>query len=265
MSFAKPPGQSADHDDAVAPCELVVVQDHLQACPYLDDEVARMPLELPISRCGPGHSRQSNAGVSNPAATDWLLASGYRRSGSFVYRTACPNCCQCQPTRLDPKRFRWGSSFRRTSNRADRELRFEWRDAIVDARRVELFNLHRRIRDLSQHDEDVTAESYHSFLVDSCCDTMELSIYHDSVLIGISIVDVGADSLSAVYTHFDPGYSRFSIGTVAILKQIQWAIQRNYRWLYLGMYVRSNSHLNYKSRFGPQQRFIRGTWIDIND
>ncbi|MCG8649251.1 MAG: arginyltransferase, partial [Pirellulales bacterium] len=83
--------------------------------------------------------------------------------------------------------------------------------------------------------------------------------------IGISIVDVGAESTSAVYTHFEPGSGRYSLGTYAVLKQLQWARQTERKYVYLGMYVTNNRHLNYKARFGPQQRLIDQTWIDVDD
>ncbi|MCH5372551.1 MAG: hypothetical protein JJ992_01135, partial [Planctomycetes bacterium] len=54
---------------------------------------------------------------------------------------------------------------------------------------------------------------------------MELAIYLEQRLIAVSIVDVGAQSTSAVYTFFDPAEKRFSLGTLAILKQVQWAQQ----------------------------------------
>ncbi|MEM9587021.1 MAG: arginyltransferase, partial [Planctomycetota bacterium] len=82
-------------------------------------------------------------------------------------------------------------------------------------------------------------------------------------LIGVAIVDAGQSSLSAVYTYFDPLVNKYSVGTYAILTQLQWAIDHDYQWLYLGMYVADNSHLNYKARFRPQQRLIEGEWQRI--
>ncbi|HBJ33240.1 MAG TPA: arginyltransferase, partial [Planctomycetaceae bacterium] len=67
-----------------------------------------------------------------------------------------------------------------------------------------------------------------------------------------------------VYTHFDPDYSKYSLGTYAILRQIAWAQQTRRQYVYLGMYVQENSHLNYKSRFIVQQRLIRGEWVTFD-
>ena len=228
--------------------KLIVVQDQLQPCPYLADTTARMPLRLPV-------------GEMTPEATDHLLHLGYRRSGDFVYRTQCPACTACKPTRVPLATFELTRSMRRVLNRGDRELNCQWGCPTVDERRIELFNQHRSQRDLGSG-ESVDARSYAAFLSDTCCDTKELSIYRDDQLIAIAIIDVGKISISAVYTHFDPAESRYSLGTYAILKQIQWAQESNRDYVYLGMYVADNRHLNYKARFGPQQRLVGGAWTD---
>ena len=57
--------------------------------------------------------------------------------------------------------------------------------------------------------------------------------------------------------------SRYSLGTYAILKQLQWAKESGRKFVYLGMYVANNSHLNYKARFGPQERLFDGKWQEV--
>ena len=233
-------------------CRLVVVQDQLQPCPYLDDTTARMPLRLPI-------------GDVTPGAVDQMLELGYRRSGDFVYRTECPQCNECQPTRVDVANFVMTKSMKRVIRRGDRDLRCEFTAPVADDQRTAMFNEHRNLRKLGNQVETIDRESYRSFLVETCCDTREISIHLDDRLIAVSIIDVGTTSLSAVYTHFDPNYDRYSLGTYAILKQIEWAQQNDRRYVYLGMYVANNNHLNYKARFLPQQRLVLGTWCDFSE
>lgn len=234
-----------------AECRLVVVQDQHQPCPYLDGTTARMPLRLPV-------------GTVTPDVTDQLLARGYRRSGDFVYRAQCPTCSECKPTRIDVSKFQPTSSMRRVAKRGNRELTCRWGAPAVDAKRIWLFNQHRNLRGLGQG-TPIDAESYRSFLSDTCCDTNELAMYLNDELVAISIVDIGRTSTSAVYTHFDPQASRYSLGTYAILKQIDWAKETGRRFVYLGMYVAANQHLNYKARFLPQQRLCADKWIDFSE
>ena len=235
-----------------ADCRLIVVQDQLQPCPYLDGITARMPLRLPV-------------GSVTPVVTDQLLAMGYRRSGDFVYRPQCPSCSECKATRIDVLRFQLTTSMRRVQKQGDRDLTYRWGQPHVDAKRVWLFNQHRSLRGLGQGSGPIDAESYRSFLVDTCCDTVELAVSLGDQLVAIAIVDAGKTSTSAVYTHFDPAASRYSLGTYAILKQIQWAKETGRRLVYLGMYVAANRHLNYKARFMPQQRLFGDQWVDIDE
>ncbi|MCA9137950.1 MAG: arginyltransferase [Planctomycetales bacterium] len=229
--------------------DLVVVYDSLQECPYLDSQVARMPLEYPRRRLFPDD-------------LDRLLELGYRRTGSMLYRTACPNCRECIPTRLDVTEFRITRSMKRILNRADRQLEVRWGKPQVDAERLRLFNAHREARRLSQRGPADLAD-YHEFLVATCVETSEIAFRVDGQLIGIAIVDLGRDCVNAVYTHFDPEYGRYCIGTLAILKQIQWAIQTSRVYVYLGLFVAENEHLNYKDRFRPQQRLVDGQWRNV--
>lgn len=227
---------------------LIVVQDQHQPCPYIEHATARMPLRLPV-------------GTVTPDITDRLLELGFRRSGEFVYRTQCPQCDQCEPTRVDVGEFRYTRSLRRVLNRGRRDLVMRWGKVKIDSQRIWLFNQHREARGLSLRDGPVDAEAYRSFLVETCCLSRELAIYRNDELIAVSIIDVGRDSTSAVYTHFDPAAGRYSLGTLAVLEQIEWARESGRRWVYLGMYVASNPHLNYKARFTPQQRLQHGKWI----
>lgn len=227
---------------------LIVIHDQPQECPYLDDVMARMPLRLPI-------------GKLDPNALDRLLELGYRRTGDFVYRTQCPGCQACEPTRVIVDQFNWSRSLKRVLQRGDRELTCTFGPATADPQRLDLFNRHRQARSLDRGDDTVDEASYRAFMVDSCCHSTELAVYHQGRLIAVAVIDISTRSLSAVYTHFDPEYSRYSLGTYAILKQIEMAEKSQRKYVYLGMYVQQNSHLNYKSRFLVQQRLIDGAWV----
>ena len=233
-----------------AECRLVVVQDQLQACPYLEGQIARMPLQLPI-------------GILTLDAMNGLLAGGFRRSGDFVYKTRCAHCNACEPTRVAVKQFRWTTSMRRVLKRGDAALTIRVGPPCSDALRVDLFNLHRVQRNLGRDEEPVDEDGYRSFLVDSCCDTIEISYWFEDRLVAVSIVDEATDALSAVYTYFDPGFSNLSLGTYGILKQFQRAAETGRTYVYLGMYVAENKHLSYKARFLPQHRLVNGHWADI--
>ena len=227
----------------------MIVQDAPSPCPYLDSITARMPLFYPVTDLS-GHD------------VDRLLAGGFRRSGNLVYYTKCAPCHACEPTRIEADRFELSTSMKRVLKRANKDLTMTWRRPIVDEDRVRLYNEHRTGRNLGTS-PPIDAIDYHAFLTETCWPTIELEIKLGDRLIGISIMDVGQQSVIAVYTHFDPAASRYSPGTLAVLQQIQWAQVNQRRWVYLGLYVASNPHLNYKARFAPQERLINGRWTGI--
>ena len=229
---------------------LILILDQESPCPYLPDRIARMPLEMPRERL-------------RASEVDHMLERGYRRSGRFYYHVNCPSCRACQPLRLDVNCVTETTSMRRVQRRGDRAFTLQINPPIVDSARLSLFNRHRNERSLAHGEGDATDFEYESFLVDSCIEVWELSLWLGNQLVAVSVTDVGADSLSAVYCFFDPAHSSLSPGTYAILRQIQLARATNRRWLYLGMYVADNRHLRYKARFYPHQRFVQGNWLDF--
>lgn len=243
-------GGSSGTNPPAPSAKLVVIHDQPQECPYLEDRIARMPLWMPI-------------GKLDDAAMEELLELGYRRTGDFVYRTQCHGCQACEPTRVLVDMFQWSTSLRRVLRRGDQNLVTQMGPMVYDPQRLALFNRHRRLRSLDRGEPPVDEAGYRAFMVESCCQSFELSIRHADELVAVTVVDVSPRALSAVYTYFEPSLARFSLGTYAVLTLIRAAVRTGRPYVYLGMYVAKNQHLNYKARFVPQQRYIAGQWIDF--
>jgi arginine-tRNA-protein transferase len=229
------------------PPELVVY-DRPQRCPYLRERIARMPLRLP-------------ARTLDREELDERLATGDRRQGYVLYRTACPACRACEPIRLDVHCFEPNRTQRRTLARGDRELRLEIGPPLIDTRRVELYNLHKQGRSLNDGQPPIDAEGYRDFLVHTCCDTFELRFLLGSELVGVAITDRGARALSAVYCCYDPSFSFLSLGSYSILKQLELCKVWGLRYLYLGLYIAESAAMAYKARFLPHERLLDGEWV----
>lgn len=229
------------------PPELIVY-DKAQRCPYLSHRTARMPLRLP----------------SRPLDREELdarLAAGDRRQGFVLYRTACPSCEACEPIRLDALDFQFSRGHRRILRRGDADLRVSIGPPTVDQRRVDLYNLHKQGRGLDDGQPAIDQEGYRDFLVSTCCDSFELRFSLNGKMIGVAISDRGARSISAVYCCFDPRYSRYSIGTYSILKQLELCKSWGLRHLYLGLYIADCDRMLYKAKFAPHERLLKGRWV----
>ena len=144
------PLRSSDSDESIRQDpQLIVVYDGEQECPYLDGRVARMPLEYART-------------ALTRSDVDCLLKQGYRRTGMMFYRTRCPSCRECVPTRVDVNEFVETRSMRRVLHRSQRELKIEVATPTADATRIRLFNDHRLQRGLSRSGP-ASASDYREF------------------------------------------------------------------------------------------------------
>ncbi|RMF39157.1 MAG: arginyltransferase [Planctomycetota bacterium] len=229
---------------------LVPLMREPEPCPYLQGEVACMPLYFPRRKL-------------DGAEVDKLWELGYRRAGHFFYQTACAACQACQPIRVPVDRFRASRTQRRVWSRGQREIEMRLDAPRVEADRVALINKHRQIRGLAHDRKDLDDDDYAAFLVHRACLAIEFSYWYRDRLIGIAILDQGETSCSAVYTYFDPDFARYSPGTYSILAQIDYCRRTGAQWLYLGYFIADNPHMRYKTRFRPYQLLIDGTWTDF--
>lgn len=232
------------------PPELVVY-DRTSSCPYLPERPARLPLRLPARNL-------------RPDELDQRLAAGDRRQGPVLYRTNCPDCMACVPLRIDIERFEPTRSHRRILNRANRELSVEFGSPAADDVRVDLYNRHKIERGLGDADGVIDQQGYRAFLVDTCCDTLEMRVHYCGELAAVAVLDRGFSSLSAVYCYYNPDLARYSLGTYAILKEIELCRALGMRYLYLGLYVEGSEPMAYKARFFPHQQRRHGRWLVVN-
>lgn len=209
-----------------------------------------MPLRMPIAR------------VTGSQA-DTRLDLGHRRTGEFIYETQCPGCRACEPIRIRVSDFEFSRNHRRVLNRGDRELSVRRGRLIADTSRLDLFNRHRRERGLARGDDDIDLEEYNWGFVRSCFESSEFSYWLDDRLVGIAICDLGDESLSAVYTFYDPSLNHLSLGTYSLLNQIRHCQIHELEYLYLGYFVQGSRHMNYKARFLPNERLIDGVWTEF--
>lgn len=226
----------------------VLVHDEHEACPYIDGETSRLPLRLPLR-------------ALLPLEVDERLASGDRRHGALLYRPTCPACDACEAIRIDVDAFAPSKSQKRALTRGRRELTVDVGPPVADDERVALYERHKDLRGLrGRESAAMTLKGYQRFLVDSCCDVLEMRYRLEGRLVGVAVVDRGADAMSAVYCYFDPELKKLSIGTYSILEQVELCRREHRRWLYLGLFIGDNAHMRYKARFVPHERRVAGAW-----
>jgi leucyl-tRNA---protein transferase len=228
-----------------------IVHDEPEACPYLDDRVARLPLRWQLNPLA-------------PAELDLSLANGDRRVGRMLYRTSCPACTACEPIRIPVAGFQPSKSQRRALNR-NQDLRIEVGPAAYSDERLALYNRHKHGRGLAKAERNMSRRGYEGWFVESCVQTMEMRYLLGDRLLAVGVVDVGARDTSSVYFYFDPDEERRSLGVYSCLVELDWQRQRGGRFHYLGLYVGDCRHLNYKADYFPHERRVRGEWLRFSD
>ena len=188
-----------------------------------------------------------------------LALIGFRRSGRYLYRPRCKNCNACIPIRIPAAGFLPNRSQKRCLKKnADLDVH------ICDSEfREEHYQLYERYLQ-SRHEnggmDDTTPDKYRGFLTCDWMDTRFVEFRLNEELVAVAVTDFMHDSLSALYTYFHPDMNERSLGTYAILWQLQAAARFNKKWVYLGYWIDGSEKMSYKTRFNPHELFIDGKW-----
>lgn len=229
-----------------SPLREQVVHDELEPCPYLEGQVARLPLRWQLEPL-------------SGAELDLALDQGDRRVGRMLYRTSCPACSACEPLRIPVDRFRPSRSQRRVQRRNE-DLRVEVGPATFSEEKLALYNRHKFERGLARQESPMTRRGYEGWFLRTCVRTIEMRYLAAGRLVGLGILDQGARDCSSVYFFFDPDEHRRSLGTYSTLCEIEWLRRQGGRYHYMGLYVADSQHLAYKASFHPHERRVGGQW-----
>jgi len=196
---------------------------------------------------------------------DYSLLSdlGFRRSGPHLYRPHCSHCKACVSARVRVARFRSSKNQRRVSSR-NRDIRIEIKKPYKD---IEIYNLYERYINARHADGDMypaSTEQFESFLVNSDQETQFMEFRVQQRLIAVAVIDQLQLGISAIYTFYDPEESGRSLGTFAILSQIELARRAQLPYLYLGYWIRNCRKMSYKIQFQPVELLIDNYWIELN-
>lgn len=222
---------------------LDLVQDH--PCSYLPDRTARMRYRM-MPDCP-------------PRTYEKLLERGWRRFGDAFFRPVCRTCVECRSLRIDVDAFEPNRSMRRTM-RKNEDLTVILRPASMTREHLDLYeryhdDMHER---RGWRERQVDSDEYWSTFVSGGESYAREMLYLDGErLLGVALVDVLPNALSAVYCYYDPDERQRGIGVLSVLAQVELARRREIPHLYLGYWIRGNQSMKYKARYRPHE-ILRG-------
>jgi arginine-tRNA-protein transferase len=188
-----------------------------------------------------------------------LMDLNFRRLGAVFYRPACASCEECRQVRVPVAAFAPSRSQRRCFTRNADLVAVAAPPSPSEEKRI----LYKRYLE-GRHDGqmDGSPSEFYGFLYASTVETLEVSYRLGDRLVGVGVVDVEPEALSAVYCYFEPDLPERSLGVFNILWLIEECRRRGIPNLYLGYYVRDSRKMNYKAAYRPHEILDPGgRWV----
>ncbi|WP_109464216.1 arginyltransferase [Albibacillus kandeliae] len=219
-----------------------------QPCPYLE---GRMERKLFTALQGENADKLNNS----------LSQQGFRRSQNVLYRPSCAECSACLSARINVSRFvatRGQKKIIKRNAHLSRKPTSPWATE-------EQYELFRRYLDARHADGGMADMDVFEFaaMIEETPIRSRVIEYSDSTtrrLTGVSLTDVLEDGLSMVYSFYDPGQPRQSLGTYMILDHVEIAREAGLPYVYLGYWVPGSQKMGYKSKFSGLEVYLRGEW-----
>ncbi|KOR29293.1 hypothetical protein TI03_02640, partial [Achromatium sp. WMS1] len=167
---------------------LYVTHEHV--CSYLSNEVAKTLLVDPDKNLDYNDYQR-------------LLSIGFRRSGNMVYRPNCSDCKACISVRIPVADFKPRRNQRRCWQR-NHNLQVILRPAEFDQEHYDLYLHYMSVRHHDGGMANLTPALYIEFLTTRWNPTLFVEFRHNKQLLAVAVTDLLPNSLSAVYTFFNP-------------------------------------------------------------
>ena len=226
---------------------LYLSQQH--ACGYFDKRLAKSEFIHPAVKL-------------TPALYARLLEHGFRRSGNQVYRPHCTHCSDCIAIRLPVAEFR-PTRIQKRIQKKNRQLTTHIKPALFDPAHFDLYLKYQHVRHADGSMASSSPEDYMQFLGSDWCDTVFVEFLASGKLAAVAVIDRLPSAYSAVYTFFDPELSALSLGSYAVLWQIQQLQSYSLPWLYLGFWLKDCRKMAYKDQYRPIQALLNGAWQEF--
>ncbi len=187
--------------------------------------------------------------------TTAVVQRGWRRFGKYFFHPICNGCNECKSLRIDVENFTPSKSQRRAKKR-NAPTKIILQKPTITQTHIDLYNryhLHKSQKDGWSH-RSITQREYFENFVDGAHDFgKEVLYFHENKLIGVDLIDIVDDGISAIYFYYDPEFAKLSLGVFSLMYQIELARILELKWIYLGYWVDGCKAFAYKPKFKPSQ------------
>jgi arginyl-tRNA--protein-N-Asp/Glu arginylyltransferase len=226
-------------------------------CPYLPGrEERKVFAHLPL--------------LDGASVNDSLTQGGFRRSQNIAYRPACEQCSACVSARIPVADYAFSKSERRALSRND-GLKRHVVEAEATLEQFELLRRYLTARHPGGGMADMGWPDFVAMVEDTAVRTHLVEYRAPSTdngpgdLIACALVDCLGDGLSLVYSFYDPGLPRRSLGSFVILDHVRNASRLGLPFVYLGYWVEGSHKMDYKAKFRPLELLRPSGWTRLDD
>lgn len=216
-----------------------------------------------------------------------LMLIGWRRCGTYFYRPLLDvTCCPQYSIRLQVERFQPSKSQKKVLKNVQKKIHKDDESNDIEITMelasftVEKFELYKQYQ-ISIHGDkvdEITPEGFSAFLVTSALydeDSSSNKVYkygtyhqlyrYKGNLVAVGVVDLLPSGLSSVYCFYNSELRDLTLGKYSALKEIQWCIDNNFDYYYMGFYIHDCDKMKYKGEYKPSQLLCPGTldWFDL--
>ena len=170
-------------------------------CPYLEGKVEkRIATDLTF----------------NNKIYDELALNGFRRVENWMYRPVCDNCSACKSYRVIIDKFEPTKSLKRVIKDLN-DINYKIIENRATSEHYELFKKYQLARHNGGSMANMDEDDFISMVETSPIETF-LMEFRDKFnkLIGVVLLDVNNNTLSAVYSFFEPNFEQTGLGNFMI-------------------------------------------------
>lgn len=195
---------------------------------------------------------------------DVLTNAGFRRSQNIAYRPSCEGCGACVSARVPVEQFGFARRWRKIMAR-NADLTRSLRPSEATEEQFWLLRRYLHSRHAEGGMADMSFSDYAAMVEETAVHTHIVEYRYSAgpergELAAAALVDVLGDGLSLVYSFFDPGEPKRSLGAYTILDHIQQARAAGFNHVYLGYWIPGSEKMAYKAQFQPLELLLGGEW-----